>query len=145
MMNVLDKKDPPLSKQFKVSEHIENLKARYGEKHWVHSTDRLEDFCNPFDPDYLMIIAFRNRVEENTRQQQREYSRQEREELGMRTFYKYVDLKTVKKLILHGWSVPEIADHLNVSISTIRQRINNYPELRKTFEKAHQRDRRVRR
>lgn len=104
----------PLTKKYEVTKHLDNLERHYG-MDCFKSMAPLEKFVKPFDPDYLMILGFRNAMGGNYH--------------TGKQYHLNVDINKIGELLTKGYSTKKIAKLMGVSETTIRKRISDETEL----------------
>lgn len=110
----------PLTQKFKVGEHLDNLERRYGIEYFKGSKP-LEDFVNPFDADYLMIMAYRNALGGFPKSK------------GGRSRYIKIDPEKIELRLLKNYTIKQIAQDLGVAPKTIYKHIDDNKHLSKLF------------
>lgn len=110
----------PLTQKFEVTKHLDNLERRYGIEYFK-SSKPLEDFVNPLDADYLMIMAYRNALGGFPKSK------------GGRSRYIKIDPEKIELRLLKNYTIKQIAQDLGVAPKTIYKHIDDDKYLSKLF------------
>ena len=120
------KKKIPLTVQYEVGKHVDNLKARFGEEQ-MRRVKRYEDLAGPLDEDVVPILEFRAAID------LRDRLKEKRGNIRARTA---VMLKRdwLLKQFMQAKSINALAKELDVPAGSLRWYVQKDPELKRVYQ-----------
>lgn len=112
----------PLSKKYSIARHMDNLKRRYGPEIMQCNGINLESEISPEDPDLAPILAFRAECKNNDRKRVRHQT------THARTIVEQNHNEIMQEM-MHGRSIPFIAEWLEITSSALKYHIMHDHEL----------------
>lgn len=120
------KKKVPLTVQYEIGQHVDNLRARFGEER-MQRVKRYEDLAGPLDKDIAPILEFREAID------LRDRLKEKRGNIRARTV---VMLKRdwLLKQFMQDKSINALAKELDVPAGSLRWYVQKDPELKRVYQ-----------